>query len=75
VASISLEVRPRSPEARDRPEHAHGLGLERGEAVPPRLVYEPDLDIDNYAAQIATTFHLATRTEEPETRASGTTQP
>jgi hypothetical protein len=36
------------------------------DAVPPRLVSEPDLDIDNYAAQIATTFHLATRTEEPD---------
>jgi AcrR family transcriptional regulator len=31
------------------------------DAVPPRLVSEPDLDIDNYAAEIATTFHLATR--------------
>jgi AcrR family transcriptional regulator len=37
------------------------------DAVPPRLVSEPDLDIDNYAAEMATTFHLATRTEEPET--------
>lgn len=45
------------------------------DAVPPRLVSEPDLDIDHYAAQIAATFDLATRTEEPETRASGTAQP
>ena len=37
------------------------------DAVPPRLVFEPDLDIDHYAAEIATTFHLATRTEEPGT--------
>lgn len=37
------------------------------DAVPPRLVLDPDLDIDNYAAEIATTFHLATRTEEPQT--------
>jgi AcrR family transcriptional regulator len=37
------------------------------DAVPPRLVSEPDLDIDRYAAEIATAFHLATRTEEPET--------
>jgi TetR/AcrR family transcriptional regulator, fatty acid metabolism regulator protein len=31
------------------------------DAVPPRLVSDPDLDIDNYAREIATTFHLATR--------------
>jgi AcrR family transcriptional regulator len=37
------------------------------DAVPPRLVSDPDLDIDHYAAEIAATFHLATRTEEPET--------
>jgi TetR/AcrR family transcriptional regulator, fatty acid metabolism regulator protein len=37
------------------------------DAVPPRLVSDPNFDIDNYAAEIATTFHLATRTEEPET--------
>jgi AcrR family transcriptional regulator len=37
------------------------------DAIPPRLVSEPDLDIDHYAAEIATTFHLGTRTEEPET--------
>jgi hypothetical protein len=37
------------------------------DAVPPRLLSEPDLDIDHYAAEVATTFHLATRTEEPET--------
>jgi AcrR family transcriptional regulator len=31
------------------------------DAVPPRLVSAPDLDIDNYAEEIAITFHLATR--------------
>lgn len=45
------------------------------DAVPPRLVSDPDLDTDHYAAEIAATFHLATRPEEPETRASGATQP
>jgi TetR/AcrR family transcriptional regulator, fatty acid metabolism regulator protein len=35
-------------------------------AVAPRLAAEPDLDIDSYAAEIATTFHLATRAEEPQ---------
>jgi AcrR family transcriptional regulator len=30
-------------------------------AVPPRLVADPDLDIDNYAREIATAFDLATR--------------
>jgi AcrR family transcriptional regulator len=32
-------------------------------AVPLRLARDPDLDLDNYAAEIATVFHLATRTE------------
>jgi TetR/AcrR family transcriptional regulator, fatty acid metabolism regulator protein len=31
------------------------------DAIPPRLVTDPDLDIDNYAREIATTFDLATR--------------
>ena len=31
------------------------------DAVPPRLVSDPDLDIDSYAGEIAATFHLATR--------------
>ena len=31
------------------------------DTVPPRLVSAPDLDIDSYAGEIATTFHLATR--------------
>lgn len=30
------------------------------DAVPPRLVWDPGLDIDHYATQIAATFHLAT---------------
>jgi AcrR family transcriptional regulator len=35
------------------------------DAVPPRLASDPDLDIDNYAREIATTFHLATRRSAP----------
>lgn len=31
------------------------------DAVPPRLAIDPEFDIDNYANEIATTFHLATR--------------
>lgn len=31
------------------------------DAVPPRLAIDPEFDIDNYADEIATTFHLATR--------------
>jgi TetR/AcrR family transcriptional regulator, fatty acid metabolism regulator protein len=31
------------------------------DAIPPRLVTDPDFDIDNYAREIATTFDLATR--------------
>jgi AcrR family transcriptional regulator len=31
------------------------------DAVSPRLVFDPDFDIDNYAREIATTFDLATR--------------
>ena len=30
-------------------------------AIPPRLVADPNLDVDSYAAEIATTFDLATR--------------
>ena len=33
------------------------------DAVPRRLAHDPDLDIDNYAREIATTFELATRIE------------
>jgi AcrR family transcriptional regulator len=33
------------------------------DAVPPRLVSDPDLDIESYTREIATTFHLATRVE------------
>jgi AcrR family transcriptional regulator len=33
------------------------------DAVPRRLAHDPDLDIDNYATEIATLFHLATRTD------------
>lgn len=32
------------------------------DAIPPRLAIDPEFDIDNYANEIATTFHLATRT-------------
>lgn len=32
------------------------------DAVPPRLATDPEFDIDTYANEIATTFHLATRT-------------
>jgi AcrR family transcriptional regulator len=31
------------------------------DAIPPRLATDPDLDIDSYAREIATTFDLATR--------------
>jgi hypothetical protein len=31
------------------------------DAVPSRLALEPEFDIDNYASEIATAFHLATR--------------
>jgi AcrR family transcriptional regulator len=34
------------------------------DAVPPRLTFDPNLDIDNYAHQIATTFDLATRAND-----------
>ncbi|HWG01459.1 MAG TPA: TetR family transcriptional regulator [Trebonia sp.] len=34
------------------------------DAIPPRLTFDPDLDIDNYAHQIATTFDLATRVND-----------
>ncbi len=33
------------------------------DAVPRRLAHDPDLDIDGYATEIATVFHLATRTD------------
>ena len=33
------------------------------DAVPRRLAHDPDLDIDSYATEIATIFHLATRTD------------
>jgi AcrR family transcriptional regulator len=33
------------------------------DAVPSRLVPEPEFDIDNYAREIATLFHLATRVQ------------
>jgi AcrR family transcriptional regulator len=33
------------------------------DAVPRRLAHDPDLDIDNYATQIANVFHLATCTD------------
>ena len=33
------------------------------DAVPPRLTFDPELDIDNYAREIATLFHLATRVQ------------
>jgi AcrR family transcriptional regulator len=33
------------------------------DAVPRRLAHDPDLDIDSYATEIATVFHLATRVE------------
>ena len=35
------------------------------DAVPSRLALNPELDIDGYAKEIATAFHLATRTEAP----------
>jgi hypothetical protein len=31
--------------------------------VPRRLAHDPDLDVDSYATEIATVFHLATRTD------------
>jgi hypothetical protein len=31
------------------------------DAVPRLLAHDPDLDIDSYATEIATLFHLATR--------------
>jgi len=34
------------------------------EAASPRLALDPGFDINNYASQIATTFHLATRIED-----------
>jgi AcrR family transcriptional regulator len=34
------------------------------DAVPPRLIFDPALDINNYAHEIATTFDRATRTSE-----------
>jgi hypothetical protein len=34
------------------------------DAVPRRLAHDPDLDIDNYAREIASVFHLATRIDE-----------
>jgi AcrR family transcriptional regulator len=33
------------------------------DAVPRRLAHDPDLDVDSYATEIATVFHLATRVE------------
>jgi AcrR family transcriptional regulator len=33
------------------------------DAVPRRLAHDPDLDVDSYATEIATVFHLATRTD------------
>jgi AcrR family transcriptional regulator len=33
------------------------------DAVPRRLAHDPDLDIDSYATEIATVFHLATRND------------
>jgi TetR/AcrR family transcriptional regulator, fatty acid metabolism regulator protein len=33
------------------------------DALPRRLAHDPDLDIDNYATEIATVFQLATRTD------------
>jgi hypothetical protein len=33
------------------------------DAVPRRLAHDLDLDIDSYATEIATVFHLATRTD------------
>jgi AcrR family transcriptional regulator len=33
------------------------------DAVPPRLAFDRQLDIDTYAAEIATLFHLATRSD------------
>ena len=36
------------------------------DAVPPRLIFDPDLDIGNYAREIATTFDLATRIQATE---------
>jgi AcrR family transcriptional regulator len=34
------------------------------EAASPRLALDPEFDIDNYASEIATAFHLATRAED-----------
>jgi hypothetical protein len=34
------------------------------EAASPRLALDPEFDINNYASQIATAFHLATRIED-----------
>ena len=33
------------------------------DAVPRRLAHDPDLDVDSYATEISTVFHLATRTD------------
>ena len=33
------------------------------DSVPPRLIRDPELDIDHFASEIATIFELATRTE------------
>jgi TetR/AcrR family fatty acid metabolism transcriptional regulator len=38
------------------------------EAASPRLALDPEFDINNYASQIATAFHLATRIEHTSDR-------